>query len=285
MFGSFRIGSILGITVRVHVLLVLLVAMLFFSRSLDLAEGIALVFLGVILVLHELGHSLVARHFGIHVVDITLWPLGGMARMSEVPESSRIECWIAIAGPLVNFVLAGLALPVFLWLEFTSGDHAFATRLVWVFAVINVAMGLFNLIPVFPTDGGRVFRAFLGRGGDWVRATERAVLVGRIIAVMLAVLGIALGDWMMPVLALWLWWMGSQELDAVRARHARAEAGSLEELVRRAQMENAQRARTAAPRAEHFAPNSPRGHAGFTADDIERMEKFRGRLRPDDGGN
>lgn len=289
MFGSFRIGSILGITVRVHVLLVILVIMLAFSRAMELADGLTLAFLGIILLLHELGHCLVARHFGIRVVDITLWPLGGMARMSAVPESSWIEGWIAIAGPAVNFALAAISAPLFLWLHATGGGRSLTLYLVSAFAGINVAMGVFNLIPVFPTDGGRVLRAFLARNGGWVRATERAVLVGRIIAVALAVLGIVSGEWMLPLLALWLWWMGSQEVQAVRARHAPAAADPFAEFARRADAtanaRGAPQAEASARRAGYVAPDSPRAHTGFTAEDIERLEKFRGRVRPFDGGS
>jgi Zn-dependent protease len=290
VFGSFRIGSILGITVRVHVLLVLLVILLLFSRSMDLADGLTLAFLGIILLLHELGHCLVARHFGIRVVDITLWPLGGMARMSAVPESSWIEGWIAIAGPAVNFALAAISAPIFLWLYATEGSRSLAAYLLSAFAGINVAMGVFNLIPVFPTDGGRVLRAFLARNGGWVRATERAVVVGRVIAVALAILGIVSGQWMLPLLALWLWWMGTQEVQAVRARHAPAPPPDpFAEFARRAAAGADPRATAQAEafgrRAGSVAPDSPRSHRGFTAEDIERLEKFRGRLRPFDGGS
>lgn len=262
MFGSFRLGSILGITIRLHVLLLLLVVVLAFSRV-GLTDWIALSLLGIILLLHELGHCLVARLFGIRVLDITLWPLGGIARMNEMPESSRIEGWIAIAGPAMNFFLAALATPLLL---LVGGGRDTASALLGYFVWMNVIMGGFNLIPVFPTDGGRILRALFALGGNWLVATERAVLVSRIIAVILAVYGVLADMWMLPVLALWLWWMGSQELAMVRLRHSpTAPFASFDAM-------------TGAARATQ-RQETPRTHAGFTEDDIERLERFRGSLR------
>ena len=121
MLGSFKIGSVLGITVRVHWLFAVLIAFVLLGplgRDGSIARGDLLLNLGLlfgVVFLHELGHSLVARRYGIRIFDITFWPLGGMARMSEIPETPRVEMWIAVAGPLVNFALALLALPVATW--------------------------------------------------------------------------------------------------------------------------------------------------------------------------
>src|SRR5262249_7240342 len=149
---------------------------------------VLLVTLFGIVLLHEMAHSVVAMRFGLRVVDITLWPLGGMARMAEIPESSRIEGWIAIAGPALNFVLAAIALPFCLWSQVS--DAAGPRLQLWAYAlfVSNLMMGAFNLLPAFPMDGGRILRAFLGRKGDWVLATERAVNVGRAVAFLLALI-------------------------------------------------------------------------------------------------
>ena len=130
----------------------------------------------MLLLLHELGHGFVARRFGLEVEDIVLWPLGGMARIREMPESSRVEAWVAAAGPAVNFALALAALPIVLLasseptgvlpiagnrVPMREGFEGFATH----FLVLNLGFGLFNLVPAFPMDGGRLLRAFLGRGG------------------------------------------------------------------------------------------------------------------------
>lgn len=269
MYGSFRVGSILGITIRVHVLLVLLVAVVAFSRPVGLVDGLTLVMLGVVLLLHELGHSLVARKFGIRVVDITLWPLGGMARMSEMPESSRVEGLIAAAGPAVNFVLAAVAVPVWLMLTTLEGASVVARDLTAYFILMNLVLAVFNLVPAFPTDGGRILRALIARDNDWVTATERAVIVGRVFAVIVGVLGLVLDNWMLPLVALWLWWMGALELAAVRFKHAQA--------VPHAAADFAAADFAAAPEAPAV---QRRGR--FSDDDIERLERYRGRLRPFD---
>ncbi|MBK7641577.1 MAG: site-2 protease family protein [Planctomycetes bacterium] len=238
MNGSIKIGSILGITLRLHILLLVLFGVLIVGGQDPLIYAILF---GCVL-LHELGHSLVALAFGIRVVDITLWPLGGMARMSRIPESTLIEGLIALAGPAVNFLLAGLG-------HLAGG--------VWggPFAFVNLLMGLFNLLPAFPMDGGRLLRALLGSNGRWLLATERAVRIGRWFAVLLCVAGVTgFGPWLAPNLALplvgiFVWYSGSQELAAVRARHADRPS----------------------------SPVSPT--AGFSDEEIEALERFRGRIR------
>jgi Zn-dependent protease len=264
VFGSIRLGSILGIPIRAHVLFLALVAFLVFTPGVGTAEVASLALLAAVLVLHELGHSLVARRFGIHVVDITLWPLGGMARLSHVPESSKAEGLIAVAGPAVNFVLAAAGFPLWLGMLAALGPEALASRLGLYFVGINVVMGAFNLIPAFPTDGGRILRALLALSRDWVAATEGAVRVGRAMSVLLFAAGVAFGNWMLPVLALWLWWTGSQELEMVRQRHQRASA--LDALAR------------AARAGPGFEP-PPARPAGFDERDVERLERFHGPLR------
>jgi Zn-dependent protease len=220
-----------------------------------------------VLLLHELGHSLVARRFGIRVLDITLWPLGGMARMSEMPESSRIEGLIAAAGPAVNFVLAAIAVPVWLMLMTLTGASVVARDLTAYFILINLVLGIFNLVPAFPTDGGRILRALIARDTDWLTATRRAVFVGRVFAAILGVLGIAFGNVMLALVAVWLWWMGSIELAGVRARHAGAVHVPAGEF--------------AAAAVEPPVVTRP-GQGHFSDDDIERLERYRGRLRPFD---
>lgn len=281
--GSIRIGSVLGITIRLHWLLLVMVAVLvFLGGRQGVAFELALVGLlfGIVL-LHELGHSLVARSFGLRVVDITLWPLGGMARMSSIPESTRIEGLIAIAGPAVNFLLAALGLLLALVtsaLEGAAQEQASAlgggARLLEGFVLLNLVMGAFNLLPAFPMDGGRILRAWLGRKGDWLGATESAVRVGRWIAFALALLGLTglppffqpnLG---LPLVALFVWWSGMQELVVVRARHSRSPFGALLEILRR----RTQGASEPAP-----AP-SEEARAGFDPDAIEDLERFRGPL-------
>jgi len=286
VLGSFKIGSVLGITVRVHWLFAALVAFLLLmplppegtlSRA-DLVLNLTMLF-GVVF-LHELGHSLVARRYGIRIFDITFWPLGGMARMSEIPERPRTEIAIAVAGPLVNFVLALLALPPFLWSFLNAGAPdaapwiATAAGLTGWFVGINLMLGTFNLLPAFPMDGGRILRAFLGRSRDWVAATELAVKVGRWLAVAMIVVGVLLSRYtmMLPLIGLFVWFAGARELWAVRMRHGRMPFGPLAGQPVAPDVGGA-------PTWNGRAHDASDHDGGISAAEIERLERFGGSLR------
>lgn len=317
MIGSIELGTVLGIRVRVHWLLVVLVVVLAWAAALGGMRPLeVLALLGVlfgVVFLHELGHCLMARRFGIRVLDITFWPLGGMARMSEIPEDSRVESLIAIAGPAVNFALAFLAAPLWFWSNVAAGRGdatAFVVELALLtqaFVSINLMLGLFNLIPAFPMDGGRLLRAWLGRRGDWVGATERAVRVGRWFALLMVAGGLLLGlrgANMLPVIGLFVWISGSRELAVVRARHSTPrdplfDLGAAFGLGRRAAPEPAVRydeapgppqsaaadpsgaRRPAAPWSSDEGPGSAEPRSGrrrFSPEELERLEHHPGPL-------
>ncbi len=207
---SWRLGRLAGIPVRVHwscVLLLLWVVLR--TRSAGPGWGLAAVFdLLVVLAvfacvtLHELGHSLAARRYGIAVRDITLWPIGGVARLElgTGPMRPLDELRVALAGPAVNVALALLLLPC-VWLVSGATTAGSAGLLrdagglspagflisVWL---SNVVLALFNLLPIFPLDGGRVVRALLALGGDYGRATWLAVLLAHGLAIGLVGLGL-----------------------------------------------------------------------------------------------
>jgi Zn-dependent protease len=302
LFGSFPIGRLFGITVRLHWLFVVLVVFMIAFGPLTLAgNALLLGALSLIVFLHELGHSLAARLYGIEVLDITLWPLGGMARFSEIPEDSKIEAVVAAAGPAVNLLLALLALPL-LGGEFSrvflAGPDPTASVLeqcARAFIAINLTLGIFNLIPAFPMDGGRILRALLARRGDWLRATEQAVSIGRFFAVGMVVLGLLAPFHDVGFLALmgfFLWFSGSRELWAVRLRHGGsffARAMGLGAAPRPAPSV-ARSAPAAAPdgwsgewtgaRRPEPGPSTPQqGNGGWTQAEIERLERYRGRIR------
>lgn len=231
MNWSWDIGRIFGIRIRIHYVFVLLLLFVFVTntRSEGLADGLTslLFMVGVfaIVVLHELGHSLVAKHEGVRVVDITLLPIGGVARLENMPENPSTEIKVAVAGPLVNLALAVLLLPVvaallaaalvfrfsFIGLGFLAGLY-----------VVNAVMGLFNLIPAFPLDGGRILRALLAKRGDYAWATSVAARTGRIIAVVMAIVGLWLNPWLI-LLAAFIYFAGSQEERMVHARESMRE--------------------------------------------------------------
>jgi Zn-dependent protease len=175
-----RIARPFGIPVHVHwSFFGLLAGLLAYGGWIGGAPGvigasIGSLFLCVSVVLHELGHALAARRYDIPTADITLYPFGGVARIERIPEEPDAETVIALAGPAVNFVLA--AIGGWVWMA-TSGSILAQT-----FIAMNLLMGVFNLIPAFPMDGGRVLRATLARRMGWMRASRLSVRIGRVFA-------------------------------------------------------------------------------------------------------
>ena len=226
MRASWKIGRLAGITVRMHAtfpLLLVWIAVMHYAGSRRWSDvAAALVYtLGVfgIVVLHELGHALAARKFGIRTRDITLLPIGGIARLDRIPERPQQEFWIAVAGPAVNLVLAG-GLFALLALGGLAAGSAGAwpgesplVRLAW----LNAGMAAFNLLPAFPLDGGRVLRALLALRLDYGRATLIAVVVGKALAGALGVLGLFANPWL-ALLAVFVWLGAEQEGCAARLR-------------------------------------------------------------------
>lgn len=282
--NSIPLGRAFGIPVVLSQFLVMLVGLGMFVALLNGISPIAVllyvsVVMGIVL-LHELGHSLTARHFGVHVSHITLWPLGGVAWMGELPRDSRIEGLVAVAGPAVNLALAALASPLLL----SSGTlFLLAQR----FIVINLMLGGFNLLPAFPMDGGRVLRAYLARGGDWLGATERAVSIGKGFAFVLGFGGLLTANFSLPFIAVFLWIMGQRELFAMRVRELGADwpfggfaaaAGGGPRAAWSTQSGGGSQ-QPAAPEAS--AAHDSTGGRGFSPEDLERLERDHGRLRRD----
>lgn len=213
-----RVVTLTGIPVRLHWSFLALVG--FYALSALAGSGVfglvdALVVMSVLfgsVVLHELGHALAARSFGIRTAHITLFPFGGIAAIENMPKNPWQEAVIAIAGPAVNGVLAvGFALA---WAAFGGGWLA-------TFAVINLIMGVFNLIPAFPMDGGRVFRAMLTPSLGWTRASRVAITVGRGFAVLFMIGALAWGQWSLALVGAFLLFATWMEARNVRVMGAR----------------------------------------------------------------
>jgi Zn-dependent protease len=230
MFSSWKVGRPFGIDLKLHSTFWLLPAFVFLTGWFDGGPRNALLDTAVILTvfgcvaLHELGHALAARMYGIRTQDITLYPIGGVARLDRIPERPLPEIVIALAGPAVNVVIALLLLPLVLangmlpslW---PSSLNPVPEFLVKVFAS-NVMLVVFNLIPAFPMDGGRVLRAFLSWFTDRVSATNAAATLGSVIAVCMGIYGLFYGMPMLVVLAVSLFIMGRQEAEMVRYTEA-----------------------------------------------------------------
>lgn len=188
MRWSFHLARIAGIDVRIHITFLLLLA--FFGLKDYAVAGPGAALRGVIFVclvflcvlLHEFGHAIAARRYGIHTPDITLLPIGGVARLERMPEKPSEELVVAIAGPLVNVVIALLLWPfVIADLNPMVIEHVGVGLLTKLF-ITNVTLVVFNMIPAFPMDGGRVLRAFLAMRMEYSRATHIAATIGQTIA-------------------------------------------------------------------------------------------------------
>lgn len=186
--AAVKIFRVLGIPVELDISFLILMVFIYLLTymgflSLNLAVLITLVF--VVVVIHELAHSYVALRFGVKIRSILLLPIGGVSRMEEIPKVPRQEFLISIAGPLTNIIMAMLtAVPLILNLPGPIrpflGD----------FLAVNLVLALFNLIPAFPMDGGRILRAILAERVSYLRATRIAANLGKTIAAMMAVTGL-----------------------------------------------------------------------------------------------
>jgi Zn-dependent protease/CBS domain-containing protein len=228
---TWNLGTIAGIKLRVHVTLILLLAWIALSYILAgagygaAAIGVSLVIaVFVTIVVHELGHALVARRYGIKTRDIMLLPIGGIASLERMPERPSQELAVALVGPAINLAIAAL-----IWLgitlfggttdlrQVTTIGGAIATQLMW----INIALAVFNLIPAFPMDGGRALRALLAMRLDYVRATDIAAALGKAFAVAIGILGIFTNP-LLILIAVVVWLGASQERSLAHLRLALA---------------------------------------------------------------
>jgi len=239
---SFPAGRLFGVDVRIHLTFLFLLAFVWFTESSSLGAsgaGRALVLVCIIfgcVVLHELGHALVARRSGLVVRSILLLPIGGMTFMEEPgPEQSHParDIRIAIAGPLINLVIAGVAAIVILtvapqvklWHQPLVDAGNLPRSLVWS----NVFLGAFNLLPAYPMDGGRILRALLAERMDYVLATRRAVLIGQAMAMVMMLVGLAWNVWL--VLIGFFLFLGAQMEDRSVLFHSLLEAVTMEDVM------------------------------------------------------
>lgn len=195
--------KIAGINIYIHWtfwLIIFYIIYINFRAGLDAVQiGWSVLFvlsLFVCVVLHEYGHALTARRFGIRTKDITLYPIGGVARLEKMPEKPSQELMVALAGPLVNVVIMLLLLPFIMNFEMPVSDEnpqqaliISADSFLPMLGIINIWLALFNLIPAFPMDGGRVLRALLAMKTGRVKATRIAATIGKVLAVGFVIAG------------------------------------------------------------------------------------------------
>jgi len=226
MSWSIPIGTVKGTVIRLHLtflLFLLWIGAVHHARGGPQAalEGVlfvALLFLCVLL--HEFGHILAARRYGIPTPDVTLLPIGGVARLERIPEEPGQELVVALAGPAVNLVIAGIlslvlgGLPTADGMTLQDPGVAMLTRL----ASANLFLVLFNLIPAFPMDGGRVLRAFLAYRLGYGRATRIAAWIGQALAFAFGAFGLLNGNPLLVFIAVFVYLAASSEAHAVQMR-------------------------------------------------------------------
>ena len=229
MKWSWRVGEFAGIGVYIHATFLLLIGWVALShwregRSLEAAAAGVFFILALFacVVLHEYGHALAARRYGIKTRDITLYPIGGVARLERMPDEPRQEIWVALAGPAVNVVIAAM---LYVWLALTAAlepvdrlgvaSGPFLERLM----AVNLFLVVFNLLPAFPMDGGRVLRALLATRLEYTRATQVAAGIGQGMAFLFGFLGL-FSNPMLLFIALFVWIGAAQESSLVQMRSA-----------------------------------------------------------------
>lgn len=226
---SFRIGKLFGINVYIHFTFILLLGFIALDQWLKTYDMTA-VLIGICfimalfacVILHEFGHALVAMRYGIFTHDITLLPIGGMARLERIPEKPLQEFCIALAGPAVNVLIA---LMIFVYFAATSSSvltipfgltgGSFLQQL----GAANLFLAIFNLLPAFPMDGGRVLRALLATSLDYEKATKIAVRIGQFLALTLGMIGLISNPFLIFI-ALFVWISAEQEYGMVKIKSA-----------------------------------------------------------------
>jgi Zn-dependent protease len=216
---SINLFRVFGIQLAVHASFVLLLAYVAYKGWSDggllgmLWTVCLLLTFFVCVVLHELGHSLTARRYGIAVPRILLLPIGGVAEFASIPRKPSEELMITIAGPSVNFVIsAGLFILIWGGVINTKGVPAYSfNSLIDELCVWNLVMGIFNLLPVFPMDGGRIFRALLAMKLPYIQATWWAAVVSKILAPCFACVAFYKEFPMLGVLFLFIFFVGDAE--------------------------------------------------------------------------
>jgi Zn-dependent protease len=230
--NAMKVGTFWGIPLKIHWtfgLLMLFVAYSAFTNNFQTWQSFG--FIGLILILffcvilHEYGHALAAKKLGVKTQDIIVSPIGGVARLTNIPEKPKQELLIAIAGPLVNLIICALVgfglylydghmMPQVVDLRFSK-----PIELVRYIVSMNLALFLFNLIPAFPMDGGRILRALLASGMGHFRATKVATAIGRVLAVLFIFIGIFSQNLVLSMIGLIIFIMAGQEYSQSKFTH------------------------------------------------------------------
>jgi len=254
MSWSIKLFRVKGIDIKVHLTFVLILVWAAYRWGVDLGAGttgavfgiVVTLLLFVCVTLHELAHSLTALRYGVKVRDITLLPIGGLSQMEKIPEKPDQELKMSLAGPLTNVAIAILLVAICLPLRIRStvgvGELYQALGsvswhgLVAYLVMTNLALGLFNLVPAFPMDGGRVLRALLAMRLDYSKATATAVAVGQGLAWLLGLYGVMSGSWTLAIIAVFIYMGAGQEGRMVEVKSVLGEIRVRQAMTRQLQV-------------------------------------------------
>ena len=217
MKGSLKIGSVLGIPIRLHITFLLILPLIAYTFAVGPTESpppfgplgfsalsdqpwlqfglgtLAAILLFACVLVHEVAHSFVAKRNGLKISDITLYLFGGVSAMEEVPRNPAVELVMAIAGPLTSIVIGILFGVLWFGLSNVLWDSSTLGPLVYLMFYLNLALGIFNILPAFPMDGGRVLRSLLAMRMPYIDATRVAVAIGKLFAYGMGILGLLMG--------------------------------------------------------------------------------------------
>ena len=191
---SFKIFSIFGIPVELHIsflalmLLIYIIALFNLIPSINILTAVLITLIFATVVIHELSHSYIARRYGIKIQRIVLLPIGGISEMEEIPNEPAEELRIALAGPVANLIIAVITFAFIIIFGTLLSTVLYGA--LYYFTVVNLLLGLFNLLPAFPMDGGRILRAFLAERMDFIKATKLAATIGKQLAIIMAIIGV-----------------------------------------------------------------------------------------------
>ncbi len=210
---SFKIAKIIGIPIELHVTFLLLLLAVFYFWG--IGGFILYLFLFTSVVLHELGHSYIAKKYGVHIEKILLLPIGGMALMNKIPKNGELK--IAIAGPIVSVILGILFIGLSMVYDINIlSIENYNYPLFSTVGILNLFLGFFNLLPAFPMDGGRIFRAILSKKMDYLKATKIASSLGQLFALFMLGYAIISLNIILILIAIFIYFGAHQEYSALK---------------------------------------------------------------------